>query len=446
MIKMSNNKLIWLSLLLILMGLTMPHWFSSGYKGLHLFINNMQKNPNGNNLLLMTFLLVMFNTIHALPVYLGAVLLGEQIGERLQRTWIKLTIPLTFIPLSYIMTNWFIKNKYHFGTGSILILLFVILLYLLEKRRLSLFMKSLILVHILFGVQWLDEVPFLTHYGFGHGAISTKVKLWAIEMGFSQALSLYAILLCSIFLLNAFILTGYLVRWRVIQELHLIKLEALEARSDREVLSLVHDLKTPLTSIEGLISLIDLYNKNGKVTEYCNNVTNSIKSMNEMISEILYNSHMSSCSLKELIDYILSSRLSGTDKKIDVELPDNSEEIKILINKVRITRAVVNLINNAFDAIMEHPEGKVIIKAKVQGNKLSLGVSDNGRGMGTEEKEKVWKAGYSTKHQSGIGLSFVYQVAKEHKGTVSLESKLKQGTTFWIHLWGGKKDESLSHR
>lgn len=434
MIKIFNNKLIWLSLLLILMGITMPQWLSSGYKGLHLFISHMQENPNGNTLLLMAFLLVMFNTIHVLPVYLGAVLLGDQIGERVQRNWIKLTIPLTFIPLSYTMTNLFIRNKYHFGTGSILILFFVILLYLLEKGRLNLFMKSLILVHILFGVQWLDEVPFLTNYGFGHGAISTKVKLWAIEMGFSQTLSLYAILLCSIFLLNAFILTGYLVRWRVIQELHLIKLEALEARSDREVLSLVHDLKTPLTSIEGLISLIDLYNKNGKIEEYCNNVTNSIKSMNEMISEILYNSHMSSCSLKELIDYILSSRLSGTDKKIDVELPDNPEEIKILINKVRITRAVVNLINNAFDAIMEHPDGKVTIKAKVQGNKLSLGVSDNGKGMNTEEQEKVWKAGYSTKHQSGIGLSFVYQVAKEHKGKVSLESKLEQGTTFWIHL------------
>jgi two-component system, sporulation sensor kinase B len=445
MIKISNNKLIWLSLFFFLMGLTMPHWFSSGYKGLHLFISNMQKTPNGNTLLLIAFSLVMFNTIHVLPVYLGAVLLGDQIGARLKRNWIKLIIPLTFIPLSYIITNSFIRNKYHFGSGSILILLFVILLYFLEKGRLNMFMKSLILVQILFGVQWLDEVPFLTNYGFGHGSISTKVKLWAIEMGFSQALSLYAILLCSIFLLNAFILTGYLVRWQVIQELHLIKLQALEARSDREVLSLVHDLKTPLASIEGLISLIDLYNKNGKVKEYCDNITNSIKSMNDMISEILYNSHMSSCSLNELIDYILSSRLSGTNKKVYVEVPDNPEEIKILINKVRITRAVVNLINNAFDALMEYPEGKVTIKAKVQGNKLSLGVSDNGKGMNIEEQEEVWKAGYSTKHQSGIGLSFVYQVAKEHKGTVSLESNLEQGTTFWIHLRGGRSDENLSH-
>ncbi|GAA3319253.1 hypothetical protein GCM10020331_025380 [Ectobacillus funiculus] len=96
-----------------------------------------------------------------------------------------------------------------------------------------------------FGVQWLDEVPFLTDYGFGHGRISTTVKLWAVKTGFDQALSLYAIVLCTIFLINAFILTGYLVKWRMIQELHIVKLQDLEARSDKEVLNLVHDLKKP---------------------------------------------------------------------------------------------------------------------------------------------------------------------------------------------------------
>jgi signal transduction histidine kinase len=306
-------------------------------------------------------------------------------------------------------------------------------------------MRSIILIHILFGVQWLDEVPFLTQYGFGHGPISSKVKQWAIEMSFNQTLSLYAIVLCSIFIVNAFILTGYMVRWKIIQEFHQIELEALEARSNKEALNLVHDLKTPLTSMEGLISLISLYNNHPKVGEYCHNITLSINSMNKMISEILYNNHMSTCSLKELVDYILSSRLSGTDKKINLELPDKSEDIMISINKIRITRAIVNLINNAFDAIKDIPKGKVTIKTKVQGDQLLLGVSDNGLGISTKERDKIWQAGYSTKHQSGIGLSFVYQVAKEHNGKVSVESSSGQETVFWIHLLGGIDNENSSH-
>jgi signal transduction histidine kinase len=417
---------------------------NSGNMGLELLSNIMENNPNGNTLLVMAFSLVMMNTIRALPFYLGAILLGNALGEHFQKNWLKLATPLVVIPLTYTIINLSVKSNYHFGAPAILILLFIILLQLLEKGRLGLFMKSLILVQILFGVQWLDEVPALTNYGFGHGAISTKVKQWAIEIGFDQALSLYAIVLCSIFLINAFILTGYLVRWRIIQELQIVKLEALEARSDKEVLNLVHDLKTPLTSIEGFISLIDLYMKDEKTKEYCRSISLSISSMSEMISEILYKSHKSYCSLKNLVDYILSSRLSGTDKKVNLELPDNSEKIKILINKIRMTRAIVNLINNAFDAIEEYPGGKVTIKAKTHGNQILLGVSDNGKGMTEEEQKKIWKEGYSTKYQSGIGLPFVYQVVEEHEGKVSIESKIGQGTTVWIHLVGGNDDEGFS--
>ncbi|WP_260288775.1 sensor histidine kinase [Peribacillus aracenensis] len=444
---MSNSligKAVW-GMALIFLGISMPHWLSSQNVGLGILMNIMEENPHGNTLLILAFSIVMLNTIRALPFYIGAIMLGNALGEKLQRNWLRIAIPLAVIPLTYAIINLSIKSNYHFGIPAIIILLCIILVQLLEKGRLGLFMKSLILVQILFGVQWLDEVPFLTRYGFGHGAISTNVKKWAIEIGFDQALSLYAIVLCSIFLINAFILMGFLVRWRIIQELHIIKLEALEARSDKEVLNLVHDLKTPLASIEGLISLIGLYNKHERTKEYCGSISLSISSMSEMISEILYKSHKSCCSLKNLVDYTLSSRLSGTDKKVNLELPDQPETIKIWVNKIRMTRAIVNLINNAFDAIEGCPEGKVTIKAKTYGNQILLGVSDNGKGMNEEEQKKIWKAGYSTKYQSGIGLSFVHQVVEEHKGTVSIESKIGQGTTIWMHLAGGNNDEDFSY-
>lgn len=440
-----NRKSVWIGAALIFLGISMPHWLSSKNIGLDTLMNSMEENPQGNTLMIMAFSIVMLNTIRALPFYLGAILLGNGVGEQLQRNWLKLAIPLAVIPLTYVIINLSLKSNYHFGAPAVLILLCVVLLQLLEKGRLGLFMKSIIIVQILFGVQWLDEVPFLTDYGFGHGAISTKVKQWAIKIGFDQALSLYAIVLCTIFLMNAFILTGYLVKWRMIQELHIVKLQALEARSDKEVLNLVHDLKTPLASIEGIISLIGLYNKDGKIGEYCRVISVSIGSMSEMISEILYKSHKSCCSLKSLVDYILSSRLSGTNKRVYLELPDKPEEIKILINKIRMTRAIVNLINNAFDAIEGCPEGKVIIKAKNYGDQILLGVSDSGKGMSEEEQKKIWRAGYSTKGQSGIGLSFVQQVVEEHNGTVSIESKVGQGTTVWLYLAGGNDDEDFSY-
>ncbi|MGM7722872.1 sensor histidine kinase [Metabacillus sp. Hm71] len=440
MIKALNSKLIWLGLALIFLGISMPYWLTTGSIGIDTLIKHMEHKPSGNSLLVTAFLLVTLNTIRALPYYLGAVLLGDQLGKRYQRSWLKIAIPLFLIPLRYIIINLSVIPNYHFGTPAILIILSIILLQKLEKGRLSLFMKSLVLVQILFGVQWLDEVPFLTAYGFGHGAVSTKVKQLAVQIGFVESLSLYSLVLCAIFLINAVILTGYLIRWRIIQDLHLVKLEALEARSDREMLNLVHDLKTPLASIEGLISLIDLRVQDEKIKEYCSNVSISIRSMSEMISEILCESRKNWCSLKELIDYVHASRLSGTNTKVDFQLPAESEKIQLRINKIRMTRAIVNLINNAFDAIEDQAEGKVTILAKVYDKQVWLGVSDNGIGMTEEEKEKAWKAGYSTKQHPGIGLSFVQQVAEGHEGTVFIESKIGKGTTVWICLVGGNHE------
>ncbi|WP_028401300.1 sensor histidine kinase [Ectobacillus panaciterrae] len=437
MAKTFNTRVIGMGLALIFLGVSMPHWFSLKHIGLNVLIKNMEQNPNGNSLLVIAFLLVTLNTIHALPLYLGAFLLGDHIGERLQQNWLKITIPLSVIPLTYAIINLSIEVKRNFGGPALILLLSIILLQRLSKGRLNPLMKSLVLVQVLFGVQWLDEIPFLTTYGFGHGAISTKIKQWAVQIGFVQSLSLYSLALCSIFLINAVILTGYLVRWRISQDLHRIKLEALEDRSSKEVLNLVHDLKTPLTSIEGLISLIELRIQDGKNKDYCRNISASIRSMSEMISEILYESRKSWCSLKDLIDYVCASRLSGTNTNVDIELPNKPENIQIWINKIRLTRALVNLINNAFDAVEGQADGKVTIQVKVHGEQIWLGVSDNGGGMTAEEQKKIWQAGYSTKQHLGIGLPFVQQVAEAHEGTVSIESRMGKGTTIWIHLLRG---------
>lgn len=53
-------------------------------------------------------------------------------------------------------------------------------------------------------------------------------------------------------MIDAFLVLLYIEKWAISQDLHLAQLEAQQSRSGREVLHLVHDLKTPLTAIEGL--------------------------------------------------------------------------------------------------------------------------------------------------------------------------------------------------
>lgn len=67
------------------------------------------------------------------------------------------------------------------------------------KQQLNLGMKLIVLSQLIFGITWLNQVPFLDPYGFGLGSLSVKVKEAAVQIGFSGVLSLYANVLFLIF-------------------------------------------------------------------------------------------------------------------------------------------------------------------------------------------------------------------------------------------------------
>ncbi|WP_206514649.1 sensor histidine kinase [Brevibacillus marinus] len=434
---MVEHATIWLGIGCIVIGITIPEWFGPDEIGLTAIFSAMEREASGSLLMIAAFLLVALNTIISFPYYLGAFLVGERLGERWDRPWLKTVIPLLIVPLVHLLINATIDLRYHFGGTAIFLLLTIYVLQKLGKSRLGLIMKTLVLTQLLFGVKWLNLVPALSAFGFGQGSLSLQVKEMAAQLGFAHVLSLYAVVLCLIFLINAIILgvfVGvYAEKWAISQELHRAQLEAMESRSGREVLQLVHDLKTPLTAMEGLVSLIEVRSADAKLREYCQAISLSIRSMSEMVSEILYENRKNWCYVRDLLDYVRASRLSGTNATLELALP-HELNVPIWINKIRITRALVNLIDNAFDAIQGRAGGKVTLRVEQHGNEIWLGVSDNGRGLSPQEQRKVWQAGYSTKQHPGVGLSFVRQVAEGHGGRVSIASESGKGTTVWIHL------------
>ncbi|CAH0298011.1 Sensor histidine kinase DcuS [Peribacillus frigoritolerans] len=97
----------------------------------------------------------------------------------------------------------------------------------------------------------------------------------------------------------------------------------------------------------------------------------------------------------------------------------------------------MNLIDNAYDAVNEVEDGRILLKVKTYENELWLGVSDNGKGISPKEQVEIWKAGFSTKSHPGMGLAFVRQVAEGHGASVEIDSKLGLGTIIWIKLAEG---------
>lgn len=435
--KVVQSWKIWIGIGLFILGSLIPYWLKPHLLGLDQSLQMMNYKTDGNALMVDAFLVVSINTMISVPQFLSVVMLGDGLAEVYKRSELKTIIPLLVVPLAYVIVNEMTPLNYSFGATDIFLWLTIVAMQRISKQKLNLGMKLLVFFQLIFGVAWLNQVPFLTSYGFGLGSLSIKVKQAAVQIGFGQVLALYANVLFFIFVANAITLWIYLLlymeRWAISQDLHRAQLEAQESRSGREVLHLVHDLKTPLTAIEGLVSLMEIRWPDPKLQEYCQTIYASIQAMSEMVSEILYAERKSWCELKELIDYIRASRLSGSSIAVDIEI-EGEPQANLYINKIRVTRAIINLIDNALDAIQAQENGKIVLRAKTLTNSVKIEVEDNGYGILPNDLKRIWKTGYSTKNHPGLGLAFVRQVAEGHEGSVNIKSDVGQGTSVWMTL------------
>lgn len=425
---------IWIGIVLYMVGTFIPYWIKPQLLSLD---QSLQTMMDGKAVMINAFLIVSINTIISVPQFLSVVMLGDGLAEAFNRPRLKTIIPLTVIPLAYVIVNLLTPLKYSFGATDISLWLIIVIMQQFSQSRLNSGMKLLVFSQLIFGITWLNQVPFLTAYGFGLGSLSFKLKQAAIQMGFGNVLALYANVLFFIFSANAITLWVYLVlymeKWTISQDLHRAQLEAQESRSGREVLHLVHDLKTPLSSIAGLVSLMEMRWPDAKMQEYCKAIYASVHSMSNMVSEILYEDRKDWCEVKDLINYIRASHIIGANLSVDIDIQGESHA-NIYINKIRMTRALINLIDNALDAVQHQENGKVILRTIILEDKVIFEVEDNGCGILADKMKKVWRGGYSTKNHPGAGLAFVHQVIEGHGGTADIKSEVGFGTKVWITL------------
>jgi len=111
---------------------------------------------------------------------------------------------------------------------------------------------------------------------------------------------------------------------------------------------------------------------------------------------------------------------------------------KINIVAQDIGRVLLNLINNAFQAVKDVDEPMVTVSTKRVEGKVEIRVKDNGPGIADDIKEKIFQPFFTTKptgEGTGLGLSLSYDIiTKGHSGQLTVESKEGEGSTFTILL------------
>jgi len=201
-----------------------------------------------------------------------------------------------------------------------------------------------------------------------------------------------------------------------------------------------HQLGTPLSSIHGWIELLK------------DNPINLEKALHEMdidanrLSKIAlrFSQIGSYPTLKELesVDILqnavayIRKRLPRIDKKISI---NEYYEIRpiIQLNGELFEWVIENLVKNAIDSI-ENRLGTVELKLKAEDDHfISIDISDTGKGIGTRDKNHIFKPGFSTKTRGwGLGLSLAKRIIEEyHGGKLYLkETRIGEGSTFRILL------------
>jgi PAS domain S-box-containing protein len=225
--------------------------------------------------------------------------------------------------------------------------------------------------------------------------------------------------------------------------------DQLQAKNDELnlfVYKASHDLKSPVTSMMGLIGLINKSNSLEEIKNYCRMVEKCTEKLDSVLNELLVLGHItygelefSTVNVKEIIDEILSSiqfvdNFNLVEKTITIH--DNISGI--VTEKGLLKTVLFNLIDNGikyYNPKAEKPFLKVDIKATADG--ILIVVEDNGQGIQKEFQPNIFKMFYRANYVSkgsGLGLYIVKTSVAKLAGSILFESEHMQGCRFEIRI------------
>jgi len=205
---------------------------------------------------------------------------------------------------------------------------------------------------------------------------------------------------------------------------------------------IAHEIKNPLGAISLHIQLMETeLKKNKKLSDNINYSFNIVKEeiirLNNIIDDYLLtvrplNSQLNLVDLNKFLDGFIDfikPELSSFNIKI---IKDFNELPEVWLDEKYFKQALLNLIKNSVQAIKEN--GEIIIKSYKKNNYVFINIIDNGPGIPSEIQSKIFDPYYTTKSAgTGLGLTIVYKIIKDHKGIINFSSKSGE-TIFSIRL------------
>lgn len=223
-----------------------------------------------------------------------------------------------------------------------------------------------------------------------------------------------------------------------------LELQAANAALDKFFYSVSHDLRAPLTSMQGLIHLMRMSHDATELKEYARMLNGRAENLDAFIRKIgdySRNSQMAvkadQINLRNLIRENLENFRfypHASSIRVMLEIPD---QLIIQSDAFRLQEVFGNLISNAFKYYDPGKASFIRISSKLVGDKIAVAIEDNGMGIREEELPRVFDMFYRANRSApgtGLGLFIVQETLQKLKGKIEVQSKFGQGTTFTVTL------------
>ena len=239
--------------------------------------------------------------------------------------------------------------------------------------------------------------------------------------------------------------TGMVVTFQDLTQVR--SLEETSRRQDRlaaigrMAASIAHEIRNPLAAMRGSIQMLrSEVDNDSSQAELMEIILRESDRLNQIITDFLSYARPRSLVqarvdvgdlLHQTFSLLRHSPELNSNQVVEEEVPD--ERIFANADEGQLKQVFWNLARNALQAM---PQGGTLRATldKNSNDRLRIAFSDSGRGMTPDQVERLFEPFSSTTGGTGLGLSIVYQIIREHGGTINVRSREGQGTTITVEL------------
>lgn len=213
--------------------------------------------------------------------------------------------------------------------------------------------------------------------------------------------------------------------------------------------NMTHELKTPITiTYSAIDALQNFHFVEQKETreEYFTLCRQQLKHLSGLVEKILsmavderknFKLQKETFRLRPIIESLTQQFLLKADKPVSFQIDAIPEDIQITADKLHFTNVISNLLDNAIKYSGQSVD--IDIRIQVVSTQMEICIADNGYGISPAHQGRIFERFYRVSKGDihnvkgfGLGLSYVKDIIEKHDGSITVQSKEKEGSTFTI--------------